>query len=146
VFWLAISPYKIDHQCKNIMSTLWHRQIKTCSCKMSFYWSWQNILFFSPIKPVSNWWKNYVLERKKSLGYKCILNCFNQILSTTCKQRWFLIIKNPRSSKNCFGCGSSFLKDYFATKENDMELEDIFGPFFAICHLPLKDCSLILQF
>ncbi len=75
-------------------------------------------MFFFPIKPVSNSWKNYVLEGKKSLGYKCILNCFNQLLSITCKQRWFLIIKNPRCSKNCFGCGSSFLKDYFATKEN----------------------------
>jgi hypothetical protein len=76
-----------------------------------------------------NLWKNCFLERKTNLGHKCILNHFNQILSTNYKERWVLIIKSPRSSKNYFCYKSSFLKGSFIAKHLDMELVDIFGLF-----------------
>ncbi len=60
-----------------------------------------NYLVFST-KPNRNSQKNDFLEGKTNLGHKCILNRFNQILSTNYKRRWFLTIKNPRSSKFYF--------------------------------------------
>ncbi len=77
--------------------------------------------------------KKIFLERKTNLGHKCILNHFNQILSTNCKKKWFLIIKSPRSSKNYFCYKSSFSKRSFIAKKLDMELIDIFGFFFKGC-------------
>jgi hypothetical protein len=73
------------------------------------------------------------LEGKTIRGPKCILNLFNQLLSTNCKGRWFLTIKKLKSSKNCFGCTSSFLKGSFVTKKLDMELEETFGLFLEGC-------------
>jgi hypothetical protein len=56
----------------------------------------------------SNSLENYVLEGKTILGHKCILNIFNQLLSTNCKGKWILRIKRIKSSKNCFFYTSSF--------------------------------------
>jgi hypothetical protein len=69
------------------------------------------------------------LEGKTIWGYKCILNVFNQLLSTNCKRRWFSTIKRVKSSKICFCYISPFFKVFFATKKLDMELEKTFGLF-----------------
>ncbi len=67
------------------------------------------------------------------MGHKCILNLFNQLLSTNCKRKWFSIIKRVKSSKICFCDTSSFLKGPFAIKKLDMELEETFGLFLEGC-------------
>jgi hypothetical protein len=66
------------------------------------------------------------------MGHKCILNLYNQLLSTNCKWIWFLIIKRIKSSRNCFCCTSSFLKGFFH-KKLDMELEQTLGLFLEGC-------------
>jgi hypothetical protein len=110
-FGCQLAPKKLITNAKISCPPFDIHKSKLVIAKWNFIKVGKTYYYFSfPIKPINNSWKNYVLEGKKSLGHKWILNCFNQILSTTCKQRWFLILKNPRSSKNCFGCGSSFLK------------------------------------
>ncbi len=73
--------------------------------------------------------ENCFLKGKTILKHKCIVNLFNQLLFTNCKKRWFLIIKRPKSSKNCFCYTSLFLTGSFATKKLNMELEKMFGLF-----------------
>jgi hypothetical protein len=87
-------------------------------------------MFLFSTNPSSDSWKKYFLEGKTSLGHKCILNHFNQILSINYQGRWFLTIKRPKSSKIFFCYISSFLKGSFDAKKLDMELKDIFGLFF----------------
>ncbi len=73
------------------------------------------------------------LEGKIIMGHKCILNLFNQLLSTNCKGRWFLTIKRIKSSRNCFCYTPFFLKGSFTIKKLDMELEETFGFFLEDC-------------
>jgi hypothetical protein len=77
--------------------------------------------------------KKILLEGKTILRHKCILNLFNQLISTNCKGRWFFTIKRIKSFKNCFCYTSFFLKGYFATKQLDMELEETFDVFLEGC-------------
>jgi hypothetical protein len=46
--------------------------------------------------------KKKILKRKTILGHKCILNHFNEILSTNYKGRWFLTLKGLDPSKMVF--------------------------------------------
>ncbi len=68
------------------------------------------------INSCNNSLENYFMEGKTIMGHKCILNLYNQLLSTNCKWIWFLIIKRIKSSRNCFCCTSSFLKGFFHKK------------------------------
>jgi hypothetical protein len=81
-----------------------------------------NYLVFST-NPGINSLKIYFLEVKTIIGHKCILNIFNQLLSTNYKRRWFLTIKRVKFSRNCFCYTSLFLKGSFAVKKLDMELK-----------------------
>jgi hypothetical protein len=72
------------------------------------------------------------MEGKTIFGHKCILNFFNQLLSTNWKGIWFLTIKRPKFSKKTFCSTSFFLKGSLA-KINKMELEEIFGFFLEGC-------------
>ncbi len=65
--------------------------------------------------------KNRFLERT-ILGHKCILNLFNQVLSTNYKGRWFLTIKRPKFFKNFFCYTSIFLERFFSQKTIGFEI------------------------
>jgi len=88
----------------------------------------KNIQFFSffSSKPSNNSRKRCFMEGKTSLGHKCILNCFNQILSRNYKKWWLLTIKSSHFSKNYFCYRSSFMKGSFVAKILDMELLEIY--------------------
>jgi hypothetical protein len=64
--------------------------------------------------------ENCIMEGKTFIRQKCILNLFNQLFSTNCIRRWFLTIKEVKSSKSYFCCTSYFLKGFFVTKKLDM--------------------------
>ncbi len=65
----------------------------------------------------NNSWIYLFLNGNTIPGHKCILNLFNQLLSTNYKRRWFLKIKNPESSNFCFYFILSFLKRFLCNKK-----------------------------
>jgi hypothetical protein len=69
------------------------------------------------------------LEGKIILGHKCILNLFNQLLSTNYKGRWFFTIKIIKSLKNYFYYTSYFLKGSFVIKKTRYGIKETFGLF-----------------
>jgi hypothetical protein len=124
---ISCPPFNIHKSRLGIAK--WH-YVKTCKTYNCFVFS---------TNMSSNSWENCFLERKLFFGWKnnfwtqCILNHFNKLFSTNCKGRWFLTIKKPKSSKNCFWCRSHFLKGFFVAKKLDMELKDTFSLFLKSC-------------
>jgi hypothetical protein len=81
----------------------------------------------------------YFLEGKPFLGHKCILNHFNQLLSTNCKGKLFLTIKIIKSSVNYFCYTSSFLKGSFLSKKTRYGIRiNILSLFGRLSFIPLK--------